>query len=125
MKINYHKTAFFEKDLSKLLKKFKTLESDLEVVKRSAIELFHLNKIDNQGIFLISKLCSDDVHVCKIKKIACRGLKGRGVKSGIRIIYAYHLKTARVDFIEIYFKGDQENENQKRIIEYLKGLDNL
>jgi mRNA-degrading endonuclease RelE of RelBE toxin-antitoxin system len=119
MKINYHKTIAFEKDLSKLTKRFKTLESDLEVAKQNAIELFHLKKIDNQSVFLIQKFCSAEIQICKLKKFACKALKGRGVKSGIRVIYAYHIKTATVDFIEIYFKADQENENQRRLTEYL------
>jgi hypothetical protein len=45
--------------------------------------------------------------------------KGRGNKSGIRIIYAYHVVTLHVVFLEIYFKADQENEDRTRIREYL------
>jgi len=38
--------------------------------------------------------------------------------SGIRIIYAYFEKEDAIEFIEIYFKGDKENEDKKRIKKY-------
>jgi hypothetical protein len=30
-----------------------------------------------------------DTRVIKVKKIACRSLKGKGVNSGLRMVYAY------------------------------------
>ena len=120
--ISYKQTEEFQKDFKKLLKKYRSLEEDLELVKRAAIELFHLQKINNLSVFPVSGFCSEKILVCKIKKFACRALKGRGSKSGIRVIYAFHISTLRVDFIEIYFKADQENEDQKRIQKYLNNL---
>ena len=40
----------------------------------------------------------------------------RYAQSGIRVIYGYWEKQDRIDFIEIYYKGDKENENRDRII---------
>jgi mRNA-degrading endonuclease RelE of RelBE toxin-antitoxin system len=126
--IDYFETELFKKDFNKLLKKFRSLEDDLEVAKRNAIEGFHVGKDDGSGnfinidsrcIFLIQGFCSDEVQVCKIKKFACKALKGRGAQSGIRIIYAFDVKSVRVDFIEIYFKADQENEDKGRIKAFL------
>ncbi len=119
-KIDYVTTDVFQKDLKRLLKKFQTLEEDLETVKRNAIELYYLKNINNRSIFPIPDFCSEAIQVCKIKKFACKALKGRGVMSGIRVIYAYHIAASRVEFIEIYFKGEKENEDRKRIKEYLK-----
>ena len=120
--ISYGQTEKFQKDLKKLLKKFRSLEEDLEMAKKAAIELYHLQKINNQSVFPIPGFCSGKILVCKIKKFACRALKGRGSKSGIRIIYAFHMESLRVDFIEIYFKADQENEDQNRINQYLSNV---
>lgn len=120
--ISYEKTEEFQKDLKKLLKKYRSLEEDLELVKIAAIELFHLQKVNNLSIFTIPGFCSEEILVCKIKKFACKALKGRGSKSGIRVIYAFHIKSLRVDFIEIYFKADQENEDGERIKRYLNNL---
>ncbi len=113
-------TASFEKDLKKLQKKFRTLEEDLKVAKKNAIELYHIQKIDNESIEPMPGFCNGGILICKIKKFACKALKGRGNKSGIRIIYAYYINKGIVEFIEIYFKGEKENENRERIKEYLK-----
>lgn len=121
--ITYKNTSGFDKDLKRLLKKFRTLEGDIEVAKKSAVELLHLHKIDNNSVELIPYFCADDVKICKIKKFACKALKGRGVQSGIRIIYAYYVLHNRVEFIEIYFKGESENEDKQRIKEYLSSID--
>lgn len=121
-KIEYDATDVFQKDLKRLLKKFRTLKEDLETAKRSAIELYHLKRIDNRSIFPIPDFCTKEVQICKIKKFACKALKGRGVMSGIRVVYAFHATTFKVDLIEIYFKGEKENEDFDRIKEYIKNI---
>ena len=119
--MNYSETAEFARDFKKLLKKFPSLTEDLAVVKQYDIELFHCQKIDKRGIFKIENAGNDDnLQFFKVKKFACKSLKGRGSKSGIRVIYAYYCKTLKIDFIEIYFKGDKENEDRERIKAYLK-----
>ena len=82
--------------------------------------LVYLKNINNRSVFPIPDFCNETILVCKIKKFACRSLKGRGVMSGIRVIYAYHVAASKVEFIEIYFKGEKENEDRERIKEYLK-----
>lgn len=122
-RINYSSIDSFDKDLKRLAKKFPSLLEDLDLVKRAAIELFHLKKINNQAVFPIPSFCSGTYQVCKIKKFACRSLKGRGVKSGIRAIYFFDIQKLKVVFIEMYFKSEQENENRLKIKEYLKTVD--
>ncbi len=118
--IKYIFTASFEKDFKRLLKKFRTLEEDLKVAKRDAIELYHLLKIDNESIEVMPGFCNYEILICKLRKFSCKALKGRGNKSGIRIIYAYHIATQTVNFIEIYFKGEKEKGDSVRIKEYLR-----
>lgn len=125
MKIKYKTTDYFNKDFKHLLKKYRTLEDDLENAKCNAIELYHSKCINNQSIFPIQGFCSEEVQICKIKKFACKALKGRGSKSGIRIIYAFHCQSCKVEFIEIYFKGEKENEDRERMKDYLKNLSQL
>ena len=36
------------------------------------------------------------------------------------MIYAFYREILKVEFIEMYFKGDQEIEDKERIKEYLK-----
>jgi hypothetical protein len=58
--------------------------------------------------------------VIKVKKIACRALKGKGVDSGLRLIYALFKEDAKMVFIELYHKNEKENENRKRIANHFK-----
>jgi len=122
-RINYGETPEFQKDFKRLLKKFKSLEDDLGLVKIAAIELFHIQKVNNLSVFPIQGFCTEEIQIYKIKKFACKVLKGRGSKSGIRIIYAFHCVNLKIDFIEMYFKGEKENEDRERIKDYLKNFE--
>lgn len=110
----------FEKDIRKLLKRFKTLEDDLEIFIKNELNLYHKLKIDNKGIFQIPGLQIESPNIYKAKKFACRSLKGKGVQSGIRVIYAYFEQEDKVELIEIYYKGDKEDEDRERILKYYR-----
>ena len=98
--------------MGKLLKRFKTLEDDLEIFIRNELNLYHKLKIDNKGIFQIPDLQIKNPKIYKAKKFACRSLKGKGVKSGIRVVYAYLEEKDKIELIEIYYKADKENEDR-------------
>jgi hypothetical protein len=118
--INYDETAEFKRDFKKLLKKFPSLAEDLEVNKQYRIELFHCKEINSGSIFEIQGAGSiDGFKFFKIKKFQCKSLKGRGAKSGIRVIYAYLSTDQKIVFLEIYFKTDQENEKKERIADFI------
>ena len=108
-------SADFNKDLKKLKRKFRTLESDLQNFIKFQLNLFHDLKLDNQDLVEIAGLGIDYPKIYKARKFACRSLKGTGSRSGIRIIYAYYSDLDKIEFIEIYYKGDQKNENRERI----------
>jgi mRNA-degrading endonuclease RelE of RelBE toxin-antitoxin system len=112
-KIEFDELSEFKKDLKRLLKKYRTLKEDLEVVK------LDLNdepgesppfsfRIDNLGL---------ETCIIKVKKIACKALKGRGVNSGLRLIYAHFPDEQKITFIELYHKNYKENEDRDRILE--------
>lgn len=106
----------YKKDLKNLSKKYHTLSDDMELVKKvleyspDARPPFSF-RIDNLGI----ESC-----VIKVKKIACRSLKGRGVNSGLRLVYAYFEPAQRITLIELYHKNDKENEDRDRILSYFE-----
>ena len=111
--MTFDELAEFKKDVKTLLKKYRTLNDDLGVVKR----VLEVNpderppfsyRIENLGL----KTC-----IIKVKKIACKALKGRGVNSGLRLIYAWFQEEQKIVFIELYHKNDKESENRKRIID--------
>jgi mRNA-degrading endonuclease RelE of RelBE toxin-antitoxin system len=110
----------FERELRKLLKKFKTLEDDLETFIKTQLKLYHKLKISVPGIVRISDLVIDNPKIYKVRKFACRSLKGKGSYCGIRIIYAYHEEEDIIEFVEIYYKGDKTKEDRERIFRYYK-----
>lgn len=114
LQMKFESIKEFQKDLKSLLKKYKTLNDDLDVVRQVLTVLpderppFSF-RIDNLGI----STC-----IIKVKKIACRSLKGRGANSGLRLIYAYFPKKEKIVFIELYHKNDKENEDRQRILKH-------
>ncbi|OGW54906.1 MAG: hypothetical protein A2Y81_10825 [Nitrospirae bacterium RBG_13_43_8] len=106
----------FEKDMKKLVRRFTSLEEDLQTFIRVAMNAFHKQNIDSHAIFHISDLGIHSPKVYKAKKFACKALKGKGVHSGIRVIYAYYEEEDRMEFIEIYYKGDKASEDRARIV---------
>jgi mRNA-degrading endonuclease RelE of RelBE toxin-antitoxin system len=108
----------FKKDLKKLSKRFRTLEEDLNIFIESQLKIYHKLGIDNHGIFKISDLNIKCPEIYKARKFACRSLKGKGVYSGIRLIYTYFEDEDKVELIEIYYKQDKEKEDRERILRY-------
>ena len=106
----------YKKDLKKISKKYHSLNDDIKTVKK-VLKVFPKERppfsyrIEGLGI---------NTCVIKVKKIACRSLKGKGVRSGMRLIYAHFEKDERIVFIELYYKGNKANENRNRIIKYFK-----
>lgn len=105
----------FEKDLKQLLKRYRGLEDDLTVFINTQLILLHKQKIDNRGIVHINNLGIEEPKIFKAVKFACKSIHGRGAASGIRLTYAYFEETDHIEFIQIYFKADDENEDKERI----------
>jgi hypothetical protein len=105
----------FSKDLKKLIKKYRSLKEDLEIFIKAQLFAYHKLQVDNHGVFPINDLGFKSPQVYKAKKFACKSLKGKGAKSGIRIIYAHIPENDEIFLIEIYSKCDKENEDRERI----------
>lgn len=114
--MTFEELAEFKKDLKTLIKKYRTLNDDLGVVKRvldvSPDERPPFSfRIDDLGL----KTC-----IIKVKKIACKSMKGRGVNSGLRLIYAHFPEENKIVFIELYHKNSKEIEDKERILNNFK-----
>lgn len=106
----------YQKDLKKMLKKYRTLERDMaDVIKILKVKPNALPPFSFEIAGLEIKTC-----VIKVKKIASDSFKGRGVNSGLRLIYAHFADEQKIIFIELYHKNDKENEDQKRITDNFK-----
>lgn len=110
----------FEKDIKKLEKRFRTIKEDLSNLIDFQLKLYHLKGIDNKGIFEIPGLGLGSNNFYKVKKFACRSLKNKGARTGLRLIYTYIESENKVELIEIYFKQDKENEDRDRIMRHYK-----
>lgn len=114
--MTFDELAEFKKDFKKLLKKYRTLKDDLEVVKKvidikpEARPPFSF-QIENLRI---------ETCIIKVKKIACKAMKGRGVNSGLRLVYAHFDEKEEIIFVELYHKSDKENEDRARITKNFK-----
>lgn len=133
--MDFEELREFGKDKKKLVKKYRSIPEDLETVKQ-VLEVMPDERppfsfrINNLGI---------ETCIIKVKKIACKALKGKGVNSGLRLVYAYYniqstetgkgdneqtgeefIAKEKIVFIELYHKSDQENEDRERILKYFK-----
>jgi len=109
--MKFEELADYQKDMKQLLKKYRTLKQDMEDLQKTLevepdAEPPFSYRIDGLGI---------ETCVIKVKKIACRALKGKGVNSGLRLIYAWFEVEQRIVMIELYHKNDKENEDRNRI----------
>ncbi|MBA7536356.1 hypothetical protein ES705_28619 [subsurface metagenome] len=110
------KTPEFSNDLKKIYKRFKSIYKDLQRFK-NALELELPKRLS--GTVRISRLGHDvKVPIYKVRHFRCQSLKGKGSRSGIRIIYAYEQDEDKVTLIEIYHKNKKENEDRDRILNY-------
>ncbi len=112
--MNFDELPEFQKELKRFAKKYKSLPADLQEFCNviSAVPLGnskHFNVITQTEIFCVVKA-----------RLFCRYLK----RTSLRIIYSYFEQEQRIEFIELYFKGDKENEDHERIKEYLKNHQN-
>ena len=104
----------YTNDLKRLLKKYRTLAEDMEVVKK-VLQVYpderppFSYRIDNLGL----KTC-----VIKVKKIASKSFKGKGVNSGFRLIYAHFEIEDKIVLVELFHKSIKELEDRTRIFEH-------
>ena len=117
--IIFNESPEFTDEMEKLNKKYNTIYDDLDTFKK-ALRVAMPDGLP--GIFRISNLGEGiEYPVFKVKKFHCKALKGKGVKSGIRLIYIYYPSLNMIYFIEAYHKNQKDNEDRKRIFRYLSG----
>lgn len=105
----------FDRDLKKLKKQFRTLDEDLETLITTLLFSFHKLNIENDGVLRIDDLGDTRLPVYKVKKFTCKSLKGKGVRTGLRLIYAFDADEECIELIEIYLKADKGTEDRDRI----------
>ena len=113
MKTNYNELSEFSKEFKRFSKKYKSLRRDLEEFKR-VVDIAPLGNSKHFNVITRNEQC-----VIVKARLFCRYLKG----SSLRVVYAFYFQSCKIDFIEIYFKGEKENEDRERIKDYLKNFE--
>jgi hypothetical protein len=103
----------FKKEFKKYKKKYKSLDQDLDKIKK-VLKIFPCGNGEKHWSNLIK---TEDIYIFKVR-LSCAYLK----KNSLRLIYVYREKDNRIDFLEIFFKGDKAREDKKRIEEYLRNI---
>lgn len=117
-KIEVTASKEFEKDFKKLLKRFSSSDDDLKIFEKTALRVFHEQKKEIPGITIVKGIKRIKPGTAYIaKKFACKSLANRGRQSGIRITYIFNEKNEKIELKEIFFKGDQEIEDKKRLLD--------
>ena len=105
----------FQRDLKQLLKRYRTLRDDLEVLKKVLAVSSHPQPPQS---YRIPGYGFETPVIIKQKKFTSRSLKGKGSNTGFRIVYAYHQQPALIQFVQIYFKADEANEDKERVLRH-------
>ena len=108
--MNFDELPEFQKECKRLARKYRSLIEDLKEFRK----VVSVIPLGNSKHFAVIE--QNDVLRIVQARLFCRYLKG----SSLRVIYSYSERTQRIEFIEIYYKGDKENEDRKRIQQYLK-----
>lgn len=112
--MEFLETDEYKKDLKKLSKRFRTLPEDIETLKKVLV----VYPEERPPISAAVSGLGIEANVIKVRRIACRAMKYKGSKTGLRLIYCYKKSSEEILFIELYFKGDKENEDRERILRW-------
>ena len=116
--IKFEAVPEFPKELSSAIKKYKYLEEDFDRFKK-ALEINQPQGM--RGTFRISDLgINVKIPIYKVKHFRSQDFKGKGSKSGFRIIYAHMNEEHKIIFIEFYHKNNKTNHDVKRIKKYFE-----
>jgi mRNA-degrading endonuclease RelE of RelBE toxin-antitoxin system len=118
--VKFEAVPEFKKELKKLSKKYKLLNEDFEKIRTVLTK-----KLPNHtpGTFEISDLGANvKTPIYKVKHFRSRDFRGKGCRSGFRIIYAHMQNSEKIIFIEIYHKNNKTNHDEKRIKEYFEDI---
>ena len=113
----------FDKDFKKLEKRYRSLSEDFDLFKK-ILDSIYQSLIGNANVFvLIESFCGENFTSNKVRKFTCKALKGKGNQSGIRIIFVYEKEKQQITFVEIYYKGDKENEDKERLKNFISSIE--
>ena len=109
--MNFDESDEFIRELKKLKRKYYSIEEDLRFLKH-ILKTFPKGRGEKHW----NCLTQAETHSAWKTRLACKTLRN----SSLRVIYVYFPQEQKIVFLEIYFKGDKENEDKKRLQQFLK-----
>jgi hypothetical protein len=120
--MKYERTAEFDSDFKRLAKRYRSLPTDFEEMKEILLEP-HFEQgipVSSKTLVEIEGFCKNNCRAVKVRKFSCDALKNKGSFSGIRVVFVLQKHERLITFIEIYYKGDKENEDRERLKGFLE-----
>ena len=106
----------FDRELEHLARKYRTLGDDIERLHK----FLHVKPRGYPPAVVRISGLGLKTEIYKVKHFRCKALKGKGARSGIRIIYAYLPEQQKIVLAEIYYKEkDGTDCNKERLKRYL------
>ena len=109
--MHFSGTPEYKREFKKLARRYRSLGQDIGNLRTVVSKQLP----QNPNRFSILKK-NETFHIVKAR-LACRNMKNSS--RSLRIVFAYYLQEDKVEFIEIFFKGDKEREDIERIKEYI------
>lgn len=109
--MNFEELDEFTRELKKLKRKYSSLEEDFEFLKQIL-----KNFPEGRGEKHWNCLTKSENYSAWKTRLACKTLRN----SSLRAVYIYLPEDNKIIFLEIYFKGNKENEDKKRLQQFLK-----
>lgn len=109
--MNFEWSDAFRKDVARLVRKYKSIPDDVEVFCRVLLARQPDTRRKNDALLVRS----GSVSIWKTR-LFCQYLKG----DALRVVFAYH--EGGVEFLELFYKGDKEREDESRYQHYLEAV---
>jgi len=110
----------FEKEYSKFCKKHNGFEEDMKRFEK-ALKIEWPKLLT--GTVPISHIGKDFRTCYKAREFRCKSLN-RGCRSGIRIVFTFDQDKMNFLFIELVFKGTDDNHDRDRLMKYALKVNN-
>ena len=108
--MHYNELREFQRERRRLSRKYRSLPADLKLFREV---IAAVPPTPSRRVSILTQ--TDSLLIVKAR-LACKYLRN----SSLRVIYAYFIHESRVDFIELYFKGDKKCEDGARINRHLR-----
>ena len=114
--IEFETIPEFNKEYERFCKKYHNFSSDFERFKLA----LRTSPTKLGGVVHVSKLGNSvSIPIFKAKHFRCSCMKGKGSRSGVRVIYGYIESEGKIIFTHVYYKKNDDTDfNPDRLVKY-------